>query len=158
MNAEFIAMLEYLEKEKALLTEGAGLPDVRADLHHRHVMVVVRGYDYKEDLATLSPYIREMKPVLVGVDGGADAIAEAGFTPDVIASHSFGEFPSLVAAGALSFAAGAAAAAARARRSAGGTSSVSWPPCSSAASRSAGDRPSIWSTSGFCIISRNCRA
>jgi uncharacterized membrane-anchored protein len=76
--------IEYLENEKALLTEGVGLPPVRTDLHHRHVMVVVRGYDYKEDLNTLKPYVREMHPVLIGVDGGADAIIEAGFKPDII--------------------------------------------------------------------------
>ncbi len=76
--------IEYLEKERALLTEGVGIPHTRTDLHHRHVMVVVRGYDYKEDLNTLKPYIREMHPVLVGVDGGADAIFEAGFKPDLI--------------------------------------------------------------------------
>lgn len=76
--------IEYLEKEKALLTEGVGLPSVTTDLHHRHVMVVVRGYDYKEDLNTLKAYIREMHPVLIGVDGGADAIIEAGFKPDII--------------------------------------------------------------------------
>jgi uncharacterized membrane-anchored protein len=76
--------LEYLEKEKALLTEGAGLPEIKTDMSHRHVMVVVRGYDYKEDLRTLTPYVREIKPVLIGVDGGADAIMEAGFTPSII--------------------------------------------------------------------------
>ena len=76
--------IEYLEKEKALLTEGVGIPETRTELRHRHVMVVVRGYDYKEDLNTLKPYVREMKPVLIGVDGGADAILEAGFKPDLI--------------------------------------------------------------------------
>ena len=76
--------IEYLENEKALLTEGVGIPSVRTDLHHRHVMVVVRGYDYKEDLNTLKPYVREMHPVLIGVDGGADAIIEAGFKPSII--------------------------------------------------------------------------
>ncbi|HEY5549205.1 MAG TPA: putative cytokinetic ring protein SteA [Coriobacteriia bacterium] len=76
--------IEYLEKEKALLTEGVGIPATRTDLRHRHVMVVVRGYDYKEDLNTLKPYVREMRPVLIGVDGGADAIIEAGFKPDII--------------------------------------------------------------------------
>lgn len=76
--------LEFLDKEKALFTEGVGIPEVRTDLHHRHVMVVVRGYDFKEDLAALRPYVREMKPVLIGVDGGADAILEAGFRPDII--------------------------------------------------------------------------
>jgi uncharacterized membrane-anchored protein len=76
--------IEFLDRERALLTEGVGIPDVETDIHHRHVMVVVRGYDYKEDLNTLKPYIREMQPVLIGVDGGADAIIEAGFKPDLI--------------------------------------------------------------------------
>jgi uncharacterized membrane-anchored protein len=44
----------------------------------------VRGYHYKEDLATLRPYIVEYRPVLIGVDGGADAILEAGYRPDLI--------------------------------------------------------------------------
>lgn len=76
--------IEFLDREKALLTEGVGIPDIETDIHNRHVMVVVRGYDYKEDLNTLKPYIREMQPVLIGVDGGADAIIEAGFKPDLI--------------------------------------------------------------------------
>jgi uncharacterized membrane-anchored protein len=76
--------LEYLEQEKSLLTEGVGIPHTTTEMDGRHVMVVVRGYDYKEDLQALRPYIREMKPVLIGVDGGADAIREAGFTPDII--------------------------------------------------------------------------
>jgi uncharacterized membrane-anchored protein len=76
--------LAFLDKEKALLTDGTGVPRTRVDLHGRHVLVVVRGYDFREDLKALRPYIREMKPVLIGVDGGADAIMEAGFTPDVI--------------------------------------------------------------------------
>jgi uncharacterized membrane-anchored protein len=76
--------IEFLEKEKALLTEGVGIPAVKTDLHHKHVMVVVRGYDFQDDLNTLKPYVQEMKPVLVGVDGGADAIIEAGFKPDII--------------------------------------------------------------------------
>ena len=45
---------------------------------------MVRGYDYQEDLASLRPYIREYRPVLIGVDGGADALREAGYEPDVI--------------------------------------------------------------------------
>jgi uncharacterized membrane-anchored protein len=48
------------------------------------VLIVVRGYHYKEDLAMLSSYIREYRPLLVGVDGGADAIIEAGYRPDMI--------------------------------------------------------------------------
>ncbi|MDY0088445.1 MAG: putative cytokinetic ring protein SteA [Coriobacteriia bacterium] len=76
--------LEFLGREKALLTEGAGIPETRTVMSGRHVLVVVRGYDYREDLQALSAYIREMRPVLIGVDGGADAIREAGFAPDII--------------------------------------------------------------------------
>jgi uncharacterized membrane-anchored protein len=76
--------IAFLEKEKALLTDGTGLPEVRTRIEGRHVMVVVRGYDYKADFETLRPYVREVRPVLIGVDGGADAIMEAGFRPDII--------------------------------------------------------------------------
>ena len=76
--------MEYLLKERALLLDGVGVPDVRTDFSGRHVLVVVRGYDYREDLAVLRPYIREYRPILVGVDGGADALVEAGYKPDVI--------------------------------------------------------------------------
>ena len=76
--------MEYLRRERELLLDGVGVPDVRTELEGRQVLIVVRGYHYKEDLATLRPYIREYRPVLIGVDGGADAILEAGYTPDMI--------------------------------------------------------------------------
>ena len=76
--------MEYLLRERALLLDGVGVPAVRTEFSGRHALVVVRGYDYREDLATLRPYIREYRPILVGVDGGADALVEAGYTPDVI--------------------------------------------------------------------------
>ena len=66
--------MEYLEKEQELILDGAGLPEVSTDFEGRHVLIVVRGHQYKEDLRTLGPYIREYRPLLVGVDGGADAI------------------------------------------------------------------------------------
>jgi uncharacterized membrane-anchored protein len=76
--------LDYLDRERVLLTEGVGLPPVKTEMAGRQALVVVRGYDYKADLAALRAYIRDVRPVLVGVDGGADAIIEAGFKPDVI--------------------------------------------------------------------------
>lgn len=76
--------IEYLEKEKDLLTEQMWVPEVKTNFYGRHVLVVVRGYDFKEDIETLRPYIHEMKPVLIGVDGGADALIDAGFKPDII--------------------------------------------------------------------------
>ncbi|QOQ38750.1 putative cytokinetic ring protein SteA [Trueperella pecoris] len=76
--------MEYLDKEQELILDGAGLPAVRTVFEGRHVLIVVRGHDYKEDLQTLRPYIREYRPVIVGVDGGADAVLEAGYKLDMI--------------------------------------------------------------------------
>lgn len=76
--------IEYLERERDILLDETWVPAIATEMHGRHVLVVVRGYEFKEDIKTLRPYIREMHPVLVGVDGGADALMEAGFRPDVI--------------------------------------------------------------------------
>ncbi|MEV6601941.1 putative cytokinetic ring protein SteA [Actinoplanes sp. NPDC051346] len=76
--------MEYLKQERDLLLDGVGVPDVETLIAGRHVLIVVRGYDYKADLDVLRPYIREFKPVLIGVDGGADALVESGYTPDMI--------------------------------------------------------------------------
>ena len=76
--------MEYLRQERDLLLDGVGVPDIRTDLEGRQVLIVVRGYHYKEDIVTLRPYIREYRPVLIGVDGGADALLEAGYQPDLI--------------------------------------------------------------------------
>src|SRR6266704_407189 len=76
--------MEYMKRERALLLDGVGVPDVRTKIEGRHALVVVRGYDYKQDLAALRHYIHEYKPVLIGVDGGADALREAGYKPHMI--------------------------------------------------------------------------
>jgi uncharacterized membrane-anchored protein len=76
--------MEYMKRERALLLDGVGVPDVVTPIEGRHVLVVVRGYDYKEDLQALRSYIRDYRPVLIGVDGGADALKEAGYQPDMI--------------------------------------------------------------------------
>ncbi|HEY7816011.1 MAG TPA: putative cytokinetic ring protein SteA, partial [Nakamurella sp.] len=76
--------MEYMKRERALLLDGVGVPDVATAIEGRHALVVVRGYDYKEDLQALRPYIRDYRPVLIGVDGGADALREAGYQPDMI--------------------------------------------------------------------------
>jgi uncharacterized membrane-anchored protein len=74
----------YIKDERDVLLEAARLPDVKTDFHGRHVLVVVRGPGYKEDFVALRGYIREVKPLLIGVDGGADAIIDAGMKPDMI--------------------------------------------------------------------------
>src|SRR5579875_497490 len=76
--------MEFLRRERALLLDGVGIPNVRTAMESRHVLVVVRGYDYLADLHALRHYIREYRPVLLGVDGGADALIDAGYHPDLI--------------------------------------------------------------------------
>lgn len=85
--------LQYLADEPELITDDLDLPEISSSLVQRQVLVVVRGIDYREDLSTLkrSGYVSEMRPVLIGVDGGADALLEVGLTPDLI----LGDFDSV---------------------------------------------------------------
>ncbi|MFZ6002675.1 MAG: putative cytokinetic ring protein SteA [Actinomycetota bacterium] len=78
--------LSYLSKERHLLLDEPDIPDIDLDMRGRHVLIVVRGAEYKEDLDALrrSGYLGELRPLLVGVDGGADALLEIGHTPDLI--------------------------------------------------------------------------
>jgi uncharacterized membrane-anchored protein len=76
--------LEFLRRERDLLVNGIELPQLATSMRDRHVLVVVRGYRYREDLRALRPYIREYHPVMLAVDGGADALIEAGYRPDLI--------------------------------------------------------------------------
>ncbi len=75
---------EFLRREQELLLHGQGVPMTRTVLTGRPVVVVVRGYDYREDLRGLRRFIREQRPVLVGVDAGADALLAAGHRPDIV--------------------------------------------------------------------------
>ena len=76
--------LEYMTHEGELLIDGLAVPQLRTRIESRHVLVVVRGPNHREDLATLRSYIREFKPLMIGVDGGADALLEAGYRPHFI--------------------------------------------------------------------------
>jgi len=76
--------LEYLSRDSELLVEGIRIPELQTSLAGRHALVVARGYQYREDLKALRAYIREFKPVVIGVDGGANALIEAGYWPDII--------------------------------------------------------------------------
>jgi uncharacterized membrane-anchored protein len=75
---------EFLRREQDLLLHGRGLPGTRTTFAGRPAVVVVAGHRHREELVGLRRYIREAKPVLVGVDRGADALVAAGHTPDVV--------------------------------------------------------------------------
>ncbi len=85
--------LEYVRREADLVFAPITLPKLRTRFAGRHALVVVRGLDYKADLGMLRSYIREYQPVLIGVDGGADALLDVGLKPDII----LGDFDSVSA-------------------------------------------------------------
>jgi uncharacterized membrane-anchored protein len=76
--------IEHMLEERELLAGKLELPVFHTDFRDRPAMIVVRGVDHRKDLRALRPYIRDVRPVLVGVDGGANALIEEGFKPDMI--------------------------------------------------------------------------
>ena len=76
--------LRYLREEGRLLAQGVDFPPLETRFRERHALVVARGPGYRRDLAIVRPYVRDFKPVVVGVDGGADALLAAGMKPHVI--------------------------------------------------------------------------
>ncbi len=76
--------LARLREEGRKLAEDIDFPPLRTRFRGRHAVVIARGPGYKNDLRIVRPYIRDYKPVLIAVDGGADALLEVGFAPHVI--------------------------------------------------------------------------
>ncbi len=76
--------LDYVRREQDILLTAITTPDLKARIKGRHALVVTRGYHYKEDLDALRSYIREMRPVIIAVDGAADACLARGMRPDII--------------------------------------------------------------------------
>jgi uncharacterized membrane-anchored protein len=76
--------MRYLREEGSVLAGELAFPPLKTRFRDRHALVVARGPGFKRDLRMVRPYLRDFKPVLVAVDGGADALLEAGYRPDVI--------------------------------------------------------------------------
>jgi uncharacterized membrane-anchored protein len=76
--------MSFIREEGTLVAEDVQLPQLKTRFRDRHALVVARGPGHKRDLRIVRPYIRDFKPVLVGVDGGADALLAAGRKPDII--------------------------------------------------------------------------
>ena len=79
--------IEFMRRERGLLLDGAGMPEVRVDLAGRQVLVVAAGYDHVADLGRLSRFVREHRPRLIGVGAGADALLAAGHRPHLIVGN-----------------------------------------------------------------------
>jgi uncharacterized membrane-anchored protein len=76
--------IEHMREERELLAGRIPLPRFATDFRDRSTLVVVRGVGHQHDLRALRPFIRDMRPVIVAVDGGADALLEEGLTPNMI--------------------------------------------------------------------------
>jgi uncharacterized membrane-anchored protein len=76
--------MEFLRRERTLILDGVGVPDLRVPIKHRQVLVVAPGHGFVEELKSLKRYLAEHRPVLIGVDGAANTLRELGFKPDVI--------------------------------------------------------------------------
>ena len=76
--------LHHVREESKLLSDGVQMPQLKTSFRDRHALVVARAPEAKRDLRTVRSYIREFKPILIGVDGGADRLLEAGYKPDLV--------------------------------------------------------------------------
>lgn len=76
--------MRYLRDEGHVLMGGIAFPPLRTGFRDRHALVIARGPGFRDDLRAVRGYIRDFRPVLVAVDGGADALCEAGYVPDVV--------------------------------------------------------------------------
>lgn len=84
--------VEFMRRERDILFSTLDVPPtIRRSIRGRQVLIVVRGYDYRQDLAALGPYLRGVKPFIIGVDGGADAVLEVGSRPHMV----FGDMDSV---------------------------------------------------------------
>jgi uncharacterized membrane-anchored protein len=94
--------IEHMREERELLAGKIEMPRFATDFRDRPALVVVRGVGHQRDLRALRPFIRDVRPVIVAVDGAAEAVLQAGLTPDMIVGDmdSAGEAALLAAAGA----------------------------------------------------------
>jgi uncharacterized membrane-anchored protein len=92
--------MQHIRQESELLSGKLDLPELQTVFRDRDVLVVVRGVDHQRDLRALRSYIRDEKPILIGVDGGGDALIEEGHTPDMIVGDMDSAADSVLTCGA----------------------------------------------------------
>ncbi len=92
--------IEFLRRERTLILDGVGVPDLRVSIRGRQVLIVAPGRSHAEELASLKRYISEHRPVLIGVDAGADTLHEQGYKPNVIIGDPDGLSTSTLQTGA----------------------------------------------------------
>jgi uncharacterized membrane-anchored protein len=76
--------IEFLRRERTMILDGVGVPELYVPMKDREVLVVAPGHGHAEELRSLRRYIKEHRPVLIGVESGADTLRAAGYRPQVI--------------------------------------------------------------------------
>lgn len=76
--------LDYVNREHSILLADMQVPRGRVQIAGRHALVVARGPSFTRDLKALRGYIEDMRPVVIAVDGAADALLDAHVRPDII--------------------------------------------------------------------------
>jgi uncharacterized membrane-anchored protein len=84
LEAFALNTIGYMREERELIAGRLELPPLASDFRERQALVVVRGGGYLDDLRTLGPYIREVRPIIIAVDGAVDGLLDAGLRPDMI--------------------------------------------------------------------------
>ncbi|NDI34240.1 hypothetical protein EPK97_05635 [Chengkuizengella sediminis] len=84
LNSFIDNTLQYAQKEKGFVVQPLKIPKLKTSVKNRPVVIVVRGKDYRNDLLAIKDFVEDMKPVLIGVDGGADALLEHGYHPHLV--------------------------------------------------------------------------
>lgn len=92
--------MQYIRQESELLSGKLDFPELETIFRDRDVLVVVRGVDHQRDLKALRTYIRDEKPILIGVDGGGDALMDEGHRPDLIVGDMDSAADSVLISGA----------------------------------------------------------
>jgi uncharacterized membrane-anchored protein len=76
--------IEFMRRERGLLLDGTGVPNIDTQIAGRQVLVVAPGPRHLEELQRLRGYLREYRPVLVGVGAAADSLLAVGLRPDIV--------------------------------------------------------------------------
>lgn len=82
--------IEFLRRERTLILDGVGVPELRAPIRNNQVLIVAPGRDHEDDVRRLKRYIAEHRPIMIGVDGGADTLHHLGYRPNVIVADPDG--------------------------------------------------------------------
>ncbi|MFS1512238.1 putative cytokinetic ring protein SteA [Chengkuizengella sp. SCS-71B] len=84
LNSFIDNTLQYAQKEKDFVVQSLEIPKLKTILTNKPVVIVVRGKDYRNDLLAIKDFVEDINPVLIGVDGGADALLEHGYHPHLV--------------------------------------------------------------------------